>query len=349
MKNKAMRAVALLLAVWMAVSLTACGKEGNTPDTPGNTAISGESTTDADSSENQPGPYKATDKLIALTFDDGPYPSTTGRILDCLQRNNAKATFFVVGYNAETYVDTMKRAQTIGCEIGSHTLDHKILTKVSADEIRNQVGGMDDLLQSELGNAPALFRAPGGEYSGVGSTIGKPIVLWNIDTEDWKYKDAAKKGRSEAERNEDLNRIADSVFESAKAGDIILMHDIYEFSADLAEIVIPGLIERGFILCTVSEMFASYGYTLENCEVYHSADPAANNTVAVAKGTYTVTTNGSVLLLRADATVDSEKLERIPNGTVITVTDSKPGWAYTSYNGQSGWVKASYITACDDE
>ncbi len=349
MQNKTKRALALLLALLMLASLAACGKDGdpdtaNEPETYTGTLPVGESTTDAGASENQPGPYKPTDKLIALTFDDGPNPSTTGRILDCLKQNNAKATFFVIGYSVKGHADILKRAQAQGCEIGSHTLDHDILTKVSSERLHNQVEGMDDLLEQELGSAPDLFRAPGGAYKGVANEIGKPIILWNIDTNDWRYKDASKKSRSEAERNEDLNRIANQVFDSASAGDIVLMHDIYDFSADLAAIVIPGLVERGFTLCTVSEMFASYGNPLEKGQVYTSADPSANNTVAVAKGTYTVTTNGSVLLLRAKPTVDSEKVERIPNGTVITVTDSQPGWAYTSYNGHTGWVKTSYIT-----
>lgn len=340
---------ALVLAA--AMLLSACGVKDDSKTTAAGTSSAGEPAMTEEPATEEPTTakpkYSSSDKLIALTFDDGPRSSTTNRVLDLLERSGGVATFFLVGYNIPDNAEVIKRAAAMGCSIGNHTKDHKILTKCSADTIKAQVNGVNSLLR-DMGIEPTLFRAPGGAFKGVKDQIGMPLIQWSIDTEDWKYKDASHKGRSAEERTADLNRIADMVFSQAKGGSIVLMHDIYDFTADLCEIVIPGLVERGFKLVTVDQLFEAYGEKLENGVVYYSAklpEPSARPASAepIAAGKYTVSTSGSVLNMRVSPDADSQVLEKIPNGTIVEVTKSVLGWAYVTYNSAQGWVSSAYL------
>jgi peptidoglycan/xylan/chitin deacetylase (PgdA/CDA1 family) len=340
---------ALVLAA--AMLLSACGVKDDNKTTAAGTSSAGEPAMTEEPATEEPTTakpkYSPSDKLIALTFDDGPRSSTTNRVLDLLERSGGVATFFLVGYNIPDNAEVIKRAAAMGCSIGNHTKDHKILTKCSADTIKAQVNGVNSLLR-DMGIEPTLFRAPGGAFKGVKDQIGMPLIQWSIDTEDWKFKDASHKGRSAEERTADLNRIADMVFSQAKGGSIVLMHDIYDFTADLCEIVIPGLVERGFKLVTVDQLFEAYGEKLENGVVYYSAklpEPSARPASAepIAAGKYTVSTSGSVLNMRVSPDADSQVLEKIPNGTIVEVTKSVLGWAYVTYNSAQGWVSSAYL------
>lgn len=340
---------ALVLAA--AMLLSACGVKDDSKTTAAGTSSAGEPAMTKEPATEEPTTakpkYSPSDKLIALTFDDGPRSSTTNRVLDLLERSGGVATFFLVGYNIPDNAEVIKRAAAMGCSIGNHTKDHKILTKCSADTVKAQVNGVNSLLR-DMGVEPTLFRAPGGAFKGVKDQIGMPLIQWSIDTEDWKFKDASHKGRSAEERTADLNRIADMVFSQAKGGSIVLMHDIYDFTADLCEIVIPGLVERGFKLVTVDQLFEAYGEKLENGVVYYSAklpEPSARPASAepIAAGKYTVSTSGSVLNMRVSPDADSQVLEKIPNGTIVEVTKSVLGWAYVTYNSAQGWVSSAYL------
>ena len=340
---------ALVLAA--AMLLSACGVKDDSKTTAAGTSLAGEPAMTEEPATEEPTTakpkYSPSDKLIALTFDDGPRSSTTNRVLDLLERSGGVATFFLAGYNIPDNAEVIKRAAAMGCSIGNHTKDHKILTKCSADTIKAQVNGVNSLLR-DMGVEPTLFRAPGGAFKGIKDQIGMPLIQWSIDTEDWKFKDASHKGRSAEERTADLNRIADMVFSQAKGGSIVLMHDIYDFTADLCEIVIPGLVERGFKLVTVDQLFEAYGEKLENGVVYYSAklpEPSARPASAepIAAGKYTVSTSGSVLNMRVSPDADSQVLEKIPNGTIVEVTKSVLGWAYVTYNSAQGWVSSAYL------
>ncbi len=340
---------ALVLAA--AMLLSACGVKDDSKTTAAGTSSAGEPAMTEEPATEEPTTakpkYSPSDKLIALTFDDGPRSSTTNRVLDLLERSGGVATFFLVGYNIPDNAEVIKRAAAMGCSIGNHTKDHKILTKCNADTVKAQVNGVNSLLR-DMGVEPTLFRAPGGAFKGIKDQIGMPLIQWSIDTEDWKYKDASHKGRSAEERTADLNRIADMVFSQAKGGSIVLMHDIYDFTADLCEIVIPGLVERGFKLVTVDQLFEAYGEKLENGVVYYSAklpEPSARPASAepIAAGKYTVSTSGSVLNMRVSPDADSQVLEKIPNGTIVEVTKSVLGWAYVTYNSAQGWVSSAYL------
>lgn len=294
------------------------------------------------------GPKKpSTDKLVALTYDDGPYAPTTGRILDILEDNGAKATFFIVGNRISNYPDTVRRIIDMGCEIGSHTYDHKYLNKISASERANQIDSFNSEMQRDFGYKTELLRAPGGHYSGVEDVVGMPLIQWSIDTLDWKYKDAAHPNRSQADREKKIDDIVEKVMSDVDSGDIILMHDIYDFTADISERLIPKLVAEGYKLVTVSEMYDAYCLDLEAGGVYSFADPvAAQSDVPVVAGEYVVTTrNGGGLNLREGASTTSAILIEIPCGTTVSVTEAVEGWAKCSYNGHTGWVSSAYLKA----
>lgn len=206
--------------------------------------------------EETPAPEKAEKekKTIALTFDDGP-SSFTGRLLDCLEKNNAKATFFMVGKEIESFPDEVKRMEKLGCELGNHTYSHTDLTTLSSEEISNEIGTVDKLLYDLAGHGATVVRPPYGSINdNVRSTVGTPMMLWSVDTLDWE--------------TEDVQKIVDTVMSSAEDGAVILMHDIFKTSVDAAEIIIPKLIKEGYDLVTVHELAEKKGITMEPGTAY---------------------------------------------------------------------------------
>ena len=182
-----------------------------------------------------------------LTFDDGPRTAVTSRILDSLEANGARATFFMLGSNVNANAGVIKRMVEQGCEVANHTHDHKYISKLSADGIVSQVGSTNQKIQAVCGVSPVLMRPPGGyidahSLSVLGS-MGMPAIMWSIDTRDWQHRNA--------------QRTIDTVLSQVKDGDVILMHDIYATTADAAVVLIPELTARGYQLVTVSEL-ASY-------------------------------------------------------------------------------------------
>ncbi|MBQ4626802.1 MAG: polysaccharide deacetylase family protein [Clostridia bacterium] len=354
MNTKKFLALFLAAVLFAAIAFAGCKDNKTKPVSEDGSAASSESGTNrtgsseiTETTAKAPAKYSSKDKLVALTFDDGPNYKTTNRILDILEKNNSVATFFLVGYNIADNAETISRAHRMGCEIGNHSQDHKILTKCNASTIREQVSGPNESLKALLGASPVLFRAPGGAYKDVEETIGMPLIQWSIDTKDWKFKDAAHKGRSDAERTADLRRIADDVVNKAESGDIVLMHDIYEFTADLCELVIPELVAKGFKLVTVTELFEAYGETLEGGKVYSYAKLPAEATEpfteVVSIGNYIVKTKGSVLNMRAEANVNASVIAKIANGTAVSVSKSVEGWAFVTHGEYSGWVNAKFL------
>lgn len=314
-------------------------------DANGNETTSSE----AEKEENKVTPPKkpSTEKLIALTYDDGPNPSTTNRILDTLKANNSVATFFVVGNRIDDGHDTIQKAVDMGCEIANHTKDHKYLNEIS-DSVRDeQINSVNKKVKNDFGVDVALLRAPGGKYKGVTDKIDMPLIQWSIDTNDWRHKDTSKP-RTEEQRQKEMDEIINDVMSTVKSGDIILMHDIYDFTADMSEILIPKLVAAGYKLVTVSEMYEAYAQELNGGEVYFNAyfKPAYHAVEPIPAGEYYVKTeNGGGLNLREDATTSSKILAEIPDGTVLTVAEAIKGWAKVTYNEKSGWVSTAYLHA----
>jgi peptidoglycan-N-acetylglucosamine deacetylase len=214
------------------------------------------------------------DKLIALTFDDGPRISTTNRILDALAKVGGRATFFMLGIMLHGKTDTVKRVYSMGCEIGNHSLSHENLAgrTITTAQIKNQIAKPNVLIKNITGESPALFRVPYGSTNAkVDKLVGMPIIAWSVDPKDWAYKDLQSKPRTKAQRDKDIKKVSDRILKAARDGDIVIMHDIYDFSADVMEKVIPELTKRGFKLVTVSELFEAKGKELKNGVVYFDA------------------------------------------------------------------------------
>ena len=188
---------------------------------------------------------------IAFTFDDGP-GEYTDELLDCLEQNNAHATFFMLGQNVGNWQSEVQRMVNIGCEIGSHSWDHQNLYNLDMDAVAKQFSDTDAALEAACGQKASVARAPYGNWNeDIVSTVGKPFFTWSLDSMDWSYLDVNKD--YDAVMNGDLTD-----------GSIILMHDIHEPSVQAAIRMIPELVQKGYKLVTVSELAAAKGVTLQN-------------------------------------------------------------------------------------
>lgn len=193
--------------------------------------------------------------MVALTFDDGPGEGTE-RILDTLEKYGARATFFVMGENAENMKDVLKRQYEAGCEIGNHSYSHLSTEKLKKSRISAEFAKTDKIIKEITGSEAALVRPPFGRGDKkTSAAVNRPVILWSLDTLDWEVQDADK--------------ICRTVFSSVHDGDIILMHDIFPSTAYACERLIPGLINRGFQLVTVGELMECRGIELLPGEVYN--------------------------------------------------------------------------------
>lgn len=187
---------------------------------------------------------------IALTFDDGP-GEYTDQLLDCLEENNAHATFFMLGQNVGNWESTVQRMVDIGCEIGSHSYDHPDLLSLSEEEIQNQFQKTDDALKQACGQPASVARAPyGSANQTVYDIVQKPFFMWSLDTQDWSLLNV----------DADYNAVMNG---DLTDGSIILMHDIHEPSVQAAVKLIPDLLEKGYKLMTVSELAEAKGVDLQ--------------------------------------------------------------------------------------
>ncbi len=195
--------------------------------------------------------------MIALTFDDGP-SDFTPRLLDCLERNNARATFFMLGQMVSVYGEqTIPRMRALGCDIGNHSYDHPYMLPMSVESVATQFALCDEqIAQYNNGQGASVIRFPFGDYDEPRIAVtNRPCFFWELDTLDWDTKNV--------ESNVDI------VLNNTSPGTIILMHDIYSATVDAAEIFIPELISRGYEFVPVRELAAARGFELEDCVNYY--------------------------------------------------------------------------------
>ena len=207
------------------------------------------------------------DKYIALTFDDGPTGNEGGcteRLLDGLKERNAHATFFLCGYRIEDFHSMMDRYLAEGHEIGNHTTDHIRLDIETTDGGYAQISSNQEQIASCTGEAPTLMRPVGGAYNDAVLASMKqldlPVILWNVDTLDWKYHD-------------DADMVRQRIIDHAADGVIVLEHDLYEATVDGVLAAIDELQEQGYAFVTVSELAQLKGVTLEPGKVYTGFTP----------------------------------------------------------------------------
>lgn len=192
--------------------------------------------------------------LVALTFDDGP-GKYTDRLLDVLNENGAKATFFVLGPNVSNYPDTVARMTLEGHEIGIHGYSHTSFKKLTIDEMLEEIELTNDLIEEAGATPSSIVRPPYGSYNQeILENLDYTVMYWTVDTEDWKTRDK--------------DCIIEEINSSIKEGSVILMHDIHECSVEAIEELLPSLTET-YEFVTLDELYERlYEDTDKNAKAY---------------------------------------------------------------------------------
>lgn len=190
---------------------------------------------------------KTEEKVIALTFDDGPHKTYTSQILDLLAKYDAKATFFVIGNQAEKYPDLIRKLNDEGHEIANHTYTHP--HSITAENLEKELKKTNEVIHDITGTYPLLYRPVGGSYNdGIINTAvdnGYKVIMWSWhqDTEDWKRPG--------------VNSIVTKVLSGATPGNIVLFHDAggdRSQTVQALEKILPELQKQGYTFVTVSEL-----------------------------------------------------------------------------------------------
>ncbi|GIM50242.1 polysaccharide deacetylase family protein [Capnocytophaga stomatis] len=190
---------------------------------------------------------------VALTFDDGPSVYTS-QLLDVLKEESVKATFFVLGKSASVQKQTLKRMAEEGHNIGNHSYDHKDFRKISDEEALRQIKLTDDIVAGITGEKPRYFRFPYGAHTKENlAMVGRPVIMWNVDPLDWKYREAS--------------RVAEAMSKTSPQG-IILAHDIHKSTVQAIPQVIKNLKAQGYQIVSLDDLFRQKD--LKNGQKYSS-------------------------------------------------------------------------------
>lgn len=184
---------------------------------------------------------------VAMTFDDGPHPKNTPRLLDMLRDRNIKATFYVIGRNVEMYPEITRRIVAEGHEIGNHTFTHGNLTKMGDDSVRTELRKCRDAIAKATGVQPRTLRPPYGallqrQRTWIHSEFNYPTIMWSVDPRDWQ-----RPGPSV---------VTSRILSGATPGAIILAHDLHAPTVDAMPATLDGLLRKGYKFVTVSQLLA---------------------------------------------------------------------------------------------
>jgi peptidoglycan/xylan/chitin deacetylase (PgdA/CDA1 family) len=190
------------------------------------------------------------DNSIAITFDDGPHPQLTPKLLDLLKERGIKATFYVIGKNVEAYPEIAKRIVDEGHEIGNHTWNHPALSKLGAAKVKSEMDRTTEIIVKTTGVTPATMRPPYGATNAtlnkrLDEEFGMKVIMWSVDPQDWKYRNA--------------DRVASQLIENTKSGGILLAHDIHASTVAAMPRTLDTLTSKGFKFVTVTELLAKDG------------------------------------------------------------------------------------------
>ncbi len=196
-------------------------------------------------------------KLVALTFDDGPNSKTTKKLLTELKKRQAKASFFMLGEKVASEPDLVRNIYNEGHSIGSHTYSHKNLNTLTDQEIKDEINKTNELIKSITGSEVKYLRPPYGLFKEETlATSNMTFILWNVDTEDWKYKNS--------------KRLTQYLIDHIDDGDIILLHDIYESTITGVLDAIDILKPLNYEFVSIDELAQYKNIPLEKNKVYHS-------------------------------------------------------------------------------
>jgi peptidoglycan/xylan/chitin deacetylase (PgdA/CDA1 family) len=186
-------------------------------------------------------------RALALTYDDGPSPEVTPSLLSCLDEHGARATFFVLGREAERHPELVARIAAEGHELGNHAYSHTRGEKLGDDDVLAEIRRTGELVEAAAGSTPVLFRPPFGvdrlRATRLARRLGLRTVLWSVDSGDWRGLSAAE--------------VADRVIARVRPGAVVLLHDggrSAPVSLEATRVFLPELRARGFELATASEL-----------------------------------------------------------------------------------------------
>lgn len=190
---------------------------------------------------------KTTSKKIALTFDDGPHPASTEKLLDLLRTENVKATFFFIGFMVDKYPELAKAAADAGHEIGNHTYSHVTLTKIPEEQVLTELKAANDAMTRVIGRTPRYFRPPGGDFSpamvGAAADLGLTTVLWTDDPGDYA--------------NPGDQTLLSREMKELSPGGIVLLHDGSTDTLETLTSFIAAARQAGYEFVTLDELRSS--------------------------------------------------------------------------------------------
>jgi peptidoglycan/xylan/chitin deacetylase (PgdA/CDA1 family) len=191
---------------------------------------------------------------LALGFDDGP-SNVTPDILDILKQYDVRASFFVIGRKVEANADIIRRMVAEGHDVGNHTWSHPHLSEISLEEALKQMHDCDAVLEKVLGYKPSLGRPPFGSTR---NDLDYPMIVWNLDPKDW--------------RDRDPELVAQRILDDATPGALGILHDTHPATAQAVAIFLPKLLDMGYKVLSVTELFAYYGQTPQINRSYYHVD-----------------------------------------------------------------------------
>lgn len=187
---------------------------------------------------------KSAVKVVALTFDDGPIPEYTEKHVDILKSMGVKATFFVIGKNAQKHPELLKYIYENGNEIGLHSYSHFNMSKMKPEQMVDELYKTQKIVVEATGIKPTLFRPPYGAFNKalleISDALGLHVVLWNVDPDDW--------------RNPGMQNLVERVVSHAKNGSVILMHEGKPHTLAALPQIIEKLKSEGYNFVTISEL-----------------------------------------------------------------------------------------------
>lgn len=184
---------------------------------------------------------------VAMTFDDGPHPKNTPRLLEILRARNIRATFYVIGQNVDRHPDIVRRIVAEGHEIGNHTYTHRKLTSLGDSAVHTEMQRTEDAIVRAAGVKPRTMRPPYGallqrQRSKIFSDFTYPTIMWSVDPLDW--------------RRPGPSVVTSRILNSAHNGAIILAHDLHAPTVDAMPRTFDGLLSKGYQFVTVSQLLA---------------------------------------------------------------------------------------------
>ena len=198
-----------------------------------------------------------TNKYVAITFDDGPSKEVTEKLINGLKKRDSKVSFFMLGNRIQLNQELVKRIHKEGHIIGSHTFSHKNLLKTNLQNALNDINTTNEIIKNVIGEYPKYIRPPYGNYNKkLLDNVDMSFILWSVDTEDWKKRDA--------------NLVYDYIINNTHDGDIVLLHDLYETSVDGVLKAIDYLKDEGYIFVNLDELAKIKKINIETHKSYRS-------------------------------------------------------------------------------